>query len=61
MTAARRISTIMSPRTIVQHDQPCRKCGNTPTKLIMRGPIMVERQCVYCGHIQFYDTTPAAA
>ena len=51
----RPISIIHPARSFIQHDHPCRKCGNTPTKLVMRGPIMTERHCIYCGSIEFFE------
>ena len=54
-TATHPISIIQPPRSFIQYDHRCRKCGNTPTTLIMRGTIMTERHCVYCGSIQFLE------
>ena len=55
MSPTTHVSTIQSPRFITQHDHPCRKCGGTPTRLLVRGPIMMERHCIYCGAIEYLD------
>ena len=34
---------------------PCRKCGNAPTWMVIRGPILVERTCHTCGDVEFFD------
>ena len=38
----------------------CRKCGSTPTQLVCRGPIIIERTCHNCGDVEFLDA-PAVA
>ncbi len=39
---------------------PCRKCGNTPTQLVCRGPIIIERTCHNCGDVEFLDAPSVA-
>ena len=60
-TNTRPISTIQPPRYFTQYDHPCQKCGYVPTKLVMRGPIMTERHCFYCGSIRFLENATSTA
>lgn len=38
----------------------CRKCGSTPTHLVCRGPIIIERTCHNCGDVDFLDAPTVA-
>ncbi len=39
---------------------PCRKCDNTPTRLVCRGPLIIERTCHNCGDVEFLDAPSVA-
>jgi len=38
---------------------PCRKCGNAPTWMVKRGPVVIERTCHTCGDVEFFDMEAA--